>query len=398
MTSRALLLPFLLVCIGCGAQTKIDLVNQTKNILPVAKGGTGTATPNLIPGSNISIAGTWPNQTISATGSLSSTLVPSIASPTATQTAPTPAVSSECPATNSNHPFWWMQDENGNYRTLAAIDTFTDATNGPANATFVFCHHIALNDTGVSPIQGKNAAFSLFHTFGFGSVISNQDRGISIIARNGTSDTQAHYGLEGIQSEVDFRGAPTINGSPDGEVSAGSFQLSDQHTNNMSSPNSFGVNGIRVTTFRSNTGTYGSCTVCLTGIRSQVVNQTVTSFNNGFMAAGYFSVTDSAGALATTTNGVGIWIQEPSTGRLNGSNTGIRIGNYGTNSVDRNFLSVGSMPSNGKNEFDGPMIVATWTPLSATDTCVTGTITWDVNFVYICTNTNSWKRAAISAW
>ena len=37
--------------------------------LPVASGGNGTATPSLVAGSNVSITGTWPNQTISASSS-----------------------------------------------------------------------------------------------------------------------------------------------------------------------------------------------------------------------------------------------------------------------------------------------------------------------------------------
>ena len=36
-------------------------------ILGVANGGTGTATPSLVAGSNVTITGTWPNQTIAAT-------------------------------------------------------------------------------------------------------------------------------------------------------------------------------------------------------------------------------------------------------------------------------------------------------------------------------------------
>jgi len=36
--------------------------------LPIANGGTGTATPNLTAGTNITITGTWPNQTIFASG------------------------------------------------------------------------------------------------------------------------------------------------------------------------------------------------------------------------------------------------------------------------------------------------------------------------------------------
>jgi len=35
--------------------------------LPVANGGTGTATPSLVAGANVTVTGTWPNQTVSAT-------------------------------------------------------------------------------------------------------------------------------------------------------------------------------------------------------------------------------------------------------------------------------------------------------------------------------------------
>jgi hypothetical protein len=36
--------------------------------LPVAAGGTGTTTPSLVAGTNVTISGTWPNQTINASG------------------------------------------------------------------------------------------------------------------------------------------------------------------------------------------------------------------------------------------------------------------------------------------------------------------------------------------
>lgn len=38
-------------------------------IVPVASGGTGTQTPALVAGTNVTITGTWPNQTINASGS-----------------------------------------------------------------------------------------------------------------------------------------------------------------------------------------------------------------------------------------------------------------------------------------------------------------------------------------
>ena len=40
----------------------------TSGQLAIANGGTGTATPSLVAGTNITITGTWPNQTINSTG------------------------------------------------------------------------------------------------------------------------------------------------------------------------------------------------------------------------------------------------------------------------------------------------------------------------------------------
>lgn len=41
---------------------------------------------------------------------------------------------------------------------------------------------------------------------------------------------------------------------------------------------------------------------------------------------------------------------------------------------------------------------AAHTPSSASDTGTQGTITWDDNFIYVCTASNTWKRTAISSW
>ena len=37
-------------------------------IVAVANGGSGTATPSLVAGTNVTVTGTWPNQTIAASG------------------------------------------------------------------------------------------------------------------------------------------------------------------------------------------------------------------------------------------------------------------------------------------------------------------------------------------
>jgi Chaperone of endosialidase len=51
-----------------GSLSNVNLTSQVSGNLPVSNGGTGTTSPTLVAGSNISITGTWPNQTINATG------------------------------------------------------------------------------------------------------------------------------------------------------------------------------------------------------------------------------------------------------------------------------------------------------------------------------------------
>ena len=70
-TSPTLVTPIL------GTPTSVTLTNATglplttgvTGLLPVANGGSGTATPAIVAGTNVTVSGSWPNQTINATGS-----------------------------------------------------------------------------------------------------------------------------------------------------------------------------------------------------------------------------------------------------------------------------------------------------------------------------------------
>jgi len=53
---------------GTTSTTFANLTTNVTGLLPVANGGTATATPSLVQGTGVTISGTWPNQTINATG------------------------------------------------------------------------------------------------------------------------------------------------------------------------------------------------------------------------------------------------------------------------------------------------------------------------------------------
>lgn len=46
----------------------------------------------------------------------------------------------------------------------------------------------------------------------------------------------------------------------------------------------------------------------------------------------------------------------------------------------------------------GNLLVKSYTPPTANSTGTIGQITWDSSYVYICYETNKWKRASISSW
>jgi len=56
----------------------VNLATEVTGLLAIANGGTGTATPALVAGTNVTITGSWPNQTINSSGGGGSGTVTSI--------------------------------------------------------------------------------------------------------------------------------------------------------------------------------------------------------------------------------------------------------------------------------------------------------------------------------
>lgn len=51
---------------GTASTTFVNAATNVTGLLPIANGGTATSTPSLVQGANVTITGTWPNQTIAA--------------------------------------------------------------------------------------------------------------------------------------------------------------------------------------------------------------------------------------------------------------------------------------------------------------------------------------------
>lgn len=74
-TTKKITVSNLLTSANLGTPTAVNLANATNvpmdeatGVLPVANGGNGTSTPSLVAGTNVTISGSWPNQTINASG------------------------------------------------------------------------------------------------------------------------------------------------------------------------------------------------------------------------------------------------------------------------------------------------------------------------------------------
>ena len=74
-TTKKITVSNLLTSANLGTPTAINLANatnvpmaQASGVLAVNRGGTGTATPSIVAGTNVTVSGTWPNQTINSTG------------------------------------------------------------------------------------------------------------------------------------------------------------------------------------------------------------------------------------------------------------------------------------------------------------------------------------------
>jgi hypothetical protein len=134
--------------------TGLPLTTGVTGILPVANGGTATATPALVQGANITITGTWPNQTIAAAG--------------AAQVYPGAGIA------NSTGTAWgtsYTTTGTGTVVALATSPTFVTPVLGtPTSGTLSNCTVDGTNAVGYRNIPQSGSAKTTSYTLAVGDV------------------------------------------------------------------------------------------------------------------------------------------------------------------------------------------------------------------------------------
>jgi len=126
----------------------LPLSTGVTGLLPVANGGTGTATPAIVAGTNVTVSGSWPNQTINASGSA--------------QVYPGAGIA------NSTGTAWgtsYTTDGTGTVLALATSPTFvTPALGTPSQGVLSSCTVDGTNAVGfrsIPPVGTKTSSYTL---------------------------------------------------------------------------------------------------------------------------------------------------------------------------------------------------------------------------------------------
>lgn len=110
------------------------------------------------------------------------------------------------------------------------------------------------------------------------------------------------------------------------------------------------------------------------------------------LAIGPGGITSFASGLGTTVNSTISLISDAA------NTLAANVPSGGTLRAMVNGTTVASVSGAGLALASGKYQAALATPANATATGAAGQVAWDTDFIYVCTATNTWKRAAIATW
>jgi hypothetical protein len=258
-----------------------------------------------------------------------------------------------------------------------------DAYSNPANAMFV---------TGDTATATTGSFDGLYLQHDFGGAAAGGRTGLNIRLRQTAATTEAAAAWVGLAIQAWGQatdGGTTGAGNGRGKV----FAMNPQCI----------LNG-NATFFARCTGGEVNTTVATGANVEQKLGWSVIQANADQVQGSLF---DGGYVLANQVSAVG-WQCGWCTGNNDGNwpitSTGTIIGTWthsqtapGTSSVGTALYGIDftqvTFAAGG-----APILMPLITPASSGTTCKQGAIEWDANFVYICTSTNTWKRAALSTF
>ena len=200
--------------------TGLPLTTGVTGLLPVANGGTATATPSIVAGTNITVTGTWPNQTIAASGGSGS--VTSVSVVSANGFAGTVATATSTPAITVSTSITGVLKGNGTAISAATAGTDYVAPSGalgtPSSGTLTNTTGLPIS-TGVSGLgtgvatflatpSSANLAASLTDETGTGSaVFATSPTLVTPVLGTPSSGTLSSCTVDGTDA-VGFRNIP----------------------------------------------------------------------------------------------------------------------------------------------------------------------------------------------
>jgi hypothetical protein len=143
-----------------------------------------------------------------------------------------------------------------------------------------------------------------------------------------------------------------------------------------------------------NTVSGGGGTLSLSRSNTTTLGAQAIALNNDVIGAVYFSASDGtqqirAAQIFAAVDGT------PGTNDMPGRLVFSTTADGASSPTERlRITSDGAVKIAGDNF----QIATSKTPASATATGTTGQIAWDASYIYVCTATNTWKRAALSTW
>jgi hypothetical protein len=143
---------------------------------------------------------------------------------------------------------------------------------------------------------------------------------------------------------------------------------------------------------------YGGSTLAINGATSAALIAGTSVAIKGAVGGAAVYLTDATGATPGTTS-PGLFFASSTDGMV------IRNASGALQIIDESAPGAGdgsvrvSISNTGTLTVSGTVIhTLSATPASASATGTTGTLSWDASFIYVCTGTNTWKRAALSTW